>query len=79
MRFLLVVLQAARLRCASRVVVRLASLCQGYSVFWEELDQAVVGMGFDSLYSPLARRVTDEVRAVGEVRFRWNCFLGKKD
>eukprot|EP00439_Symbiodinium_sp_Y106_P017890 s2123_g2.t1 len=32
---------------------RLASL-QGYSVFWEELDQAVTGMGFDSLYSKMA-------------------------
>ncbi|CAK9100666.1 unnamed protein product [Durusdinium trenchii] len=27
---------------------------EGYSIFWEELDQAVVGMGFDSLYSKMA-------------------------
>ncbi|CAE7395522.1 3BETAHSD/D1 [Symbiodinium pilosum] len=27
---------------------------EGYSVFWEELDQAVTGMGFDSLYSKTA-------------------------
>lgn len=42
-------------------------MAQGYSIFWEELDQAVVGMGFDSLYSNLA-----EVGGLGVTTLRFH-------
>ena len=31
---------------------------QGYAIFWKELDRAVEGMGFDSLYSSWLRSHT---------------------
>ena len=41
-------------------IKNLGTSCQGYSIFWKELDEAVVGMGFDSLYSHMPWKGRDD-------------------